>query len=98
MPAPICVKCQMTMRCERNEQLINDVTTGQFPASYWSGDLFECPVCANAFVVVQTMAFARTAAEQRMLRRNPDESITFAYSPEQREKYADQFTQRLEIP
>ncbi len=96
MPEPICVLCQMTTRCEKNEQLVNDVTAGQFPPSYWSGDLFQCPVCKASFVVIQVTVPSHTADEQRLRGRNPDESITFAYIPEQREQYADQFAKRSE--
>ena len=85
------------MRCEKNEQLVNDVSAGNFPATYWAGDLFECPTCRVSFVVVYQAAArqAGVAAEvQRQRGRNTDSSITFAYSPEQREQYADQFAKR----
>lgn len=96
MPSPICVNCQVVMVCQKNEQLVSDVVAGQFPASYWAGDFFECSVCDAAVVVVQVTVPPRTAAEQCLRGRNPDESITFAYSHEQRLQYADQFDKRSE--
>ena len=45
MPAPICVKCQVEMRCEKNGQLVNDVRVGQLPPTFWASDLFACPCC-----------------------------------------------------
>lgn len=96
MPAPICVKCQVEMRCKKNEQLVNDVTVRQFPSSYWVGDLFECQACLASFVVVNVASLGTLAEDRRMRDRNVGESITFAYSPEQREQYADQFTKRSE--
>ncbi len=96
MPAPICVKCQVEMRCEKNEQLVNDVTAGQSPASYWSGDLFECRACDAAVVVVGVVSLGMLSEGRVMRDRKLGESITFAYSPEQREQYADQFETRSE--
>ena len=104
MPAPICVSCGLEMRCEKNDQFVNDVTTAgqlQFPPTYWSGDLFRCPAC-SAEIVITNRKFDELSScwsrreRDAWLRRygNGDDgrlSITFAYSPEQREQYADQF-------
>ena len=106
MPAPICITCGLEMRCEKNDQFVNDVTADQFPSTYWSGDLFRCPACRAEIVITNRKfeAISRTWTPRERdawLRRygNSDDgrlSITFAYSPEQREQYADQFETRSE--
>jgi len=92
MPAPICVKCQVEMRCKKNNTLVNDVRVGRFQSIYWLGDLFECLVCSSSIVVgLKRGMSAKVVTEEGF---NRSESITFAYSLEQREKLADQFPER----
>ena len=71
MPTPICVKCQVEMRCKLNGQLVNDLDVGNFPATYWLGDLIECPCCANQVVV----GFGH---QLRSVVEHPNDSIAFA--------------------
>lgn len=47
MPAPICVKCGLTMRCHRNDQQII-VTTDRKktqPYKIYRADVYECSEC-----------------------------------------------------
>lgn len=47
---PICVECQMEMRCTKNEQQVKDRASGVFPATYWSGDEYTCQSCGMRIV------------------------------------------------
>ena len=47
---PVCVKCQREMIPIQNEFLVKDEATEKFPATYWYGDLYECPSCNNKIV------------------------------------------------
>ncbi len=95
MPAPICVQCQMTMRCEKNDRLVNDVRAGNFPPTYWLGDMFRCQKCHTEIVVGFGIEMDDvTVADLRAYRALSGDSMCFAYSPEQREQYADQFEKR----
>ena len=47
---PICVPCRMEMRCVKNNRIVRDPETTQFPATYWLGDEYECPVCEQRIV------------------------------------------------
>lgn len=49
-PRPICIPCKVEMRCERNDQLVNDPQADNFPSTYWSGDQYRCPACGHAIV------------------------------------------------
>ena len=51
MKRPICVRCRVEYRCTKNDQLVNDAAIGNFPATYWFGDLFACPRCGSEIVV-----------------------------------------------
>ena len=44
---PVCVKCCMEMRCEKNEVRVSGAN------KRWqsSGDMFNCPVCNTKIVV-----------------------------------------------
>ena len=90
MPAPICVKCQVEMRCEKNEQFVNDIRVGSFRATHWAGDRFACP-CCDAEIVIG-FGWGMSESAHREEGRNPDDSITFAYSPDQLQKYPEQFS------
>ena len=97
MPAPICVQCQMTMRCEKNDRLVNDVCAGDFSPTYWLGDMFRCPKCHTEIVVGLGIEMDDvTVANLRAGGALSGDSMCFAYSPEQREQYADQFEKRSE--
>lgn len=91
MPAPICVKCQVEMRCEKNGQLVNDVRAGQcLPSTYWASDLFACP-CCGIEIATGFQNKGTSWLEQRRLGGDVDSSITFASGPGQLEEFADQF-------
>jgi len=45
MPRPVCVKCQIQMRCEKNGVGLLELATPNRPYKIWSSDLFRCPVC-----------------------------------------------------
>ncbi len=97
MPAPICVKCQVEMRCEKNDRLVNDVRAADFPPTYWLGDLFRCPKCHTEIVVGFGGEMDDVTVEN--LREGgalSGDSMCFAYSPGQREHHADQFEKRSE--
>ena len=47
---PICVSCQLSMRCAKNEFMVKDPETPQSPSTIWSGDRFECPSCEASIV------------------------------------------------
>lgn len=84
MPAPICVQCQVEMRCKLNDQPVNDLAVGNFPATYWLGDLMECPCCAFEIV----LGFGR---ELSSVAGHPNKSIAFARDAKQRQQYAHRF-------
>ena len=69
MPRPICVPCAVEMRCEKNDQAVNDRAIEPFPATYWRGDRFKCPECSTEVVI----GFGRACQEPI-----PD-SIEFRY-------------------
>lgn len=88
MPAPICVKCRVQFRCQKNDAMVNDVSAGNFPSSYWMGDLFECPVCHTEIVT----GFGRPMSAELWERGfSAMGSITFAHEPAQLEQFAAQF-------
>jgi len=92
MPSPICVQCQLVMRCEKNDRLVNDVRAGDLPATYWLGDLFKCPKCHTEIMV----GFSREYDELEMLqlRKNgiaDHDSLAFARDLPQLDKFASQF-------
>ena len=97
MPAPICVECQVEMRCKENDKLVNDVTSGCFPSTCWLGDMFECPVCFSEIVLgfgaeigVEQLDHLRSVG----LIHKP--SMTFAREPRQLQEYADQFKKQID--
>ena len=51
MPRPICVSCACEMKCERNDQCVNDPKMDKFPSTYWLGDKYKCPACESEVVV-----------------------------------------------
>lgn len=93
MPAPICVSCQLEMRCEQNERFVNDVRAGNFQPTYWLGDLFRCPKCHAEIVV----GFGAAMDEAKILRMQRKKlialqiSITFARNLSQLSEFASQF-------
>jgi hypothetical protein len=72
------------MRCEKNDQFVNDVKSDVFPSTFWSSDLWRCPVCGN---IIAT-GFGRGQIAKRV---TPGESLTFAHDPSQLTTFADQF-------
>ncbi len=97
MPAPICVKCQLEMRCEQNDYLVNDVRAADFPPTFWLGDLFRCPQCGTEIVV----GFGHEMSELKMLRLREldaasEDSLVFAHEAHQLHRYSDQFAKRSE--
>lgn len=60
MPNPICRACAKVMRCSENEVVVNDPAVGNYPASYWQGDAYQCSEC-NAEVVIGFGAPSMTA-------------------------------------
>lgn len=50
MPQPICVPCKVEMVCDKNEAYVHDPPSGQFPATYWSGDRYRCPKCGHQII------------------------------------------------
>ena len=50
MPRPICVKCHVEMRCRKNNFPVHDPAVGDFPSTYWLGDLFACPGCGTQII------------------------------------------------
>lgn len=70
---PICFPCKLEMTCEKNEVMVKDKAVGQFPSTYWYGDLYECPGCGARIVTglgrameaekAEKMADAKTAME-----------------------------------
>jgi len=50
MSRPICVNCKREYQCKKNEQLVNDKSFEGFPATFWMGDLWECPACKHQVV------------------------------------------------
>lgn len=78
MPRPICVRCRVEFRCEKNGVVVNDPEANGFPASYWKADRYGCP-CCGALIIV---GFSRESipdewvhpgmkAESLEFRRNP---------------------------
>ena len=51
MLPPICVLCRCTMRCIKNEVLVKDKPTEEFPSTFWYGDQFSCPSCKSEIIV-----------------------------------------------
>lgn len=49
-PTPICVKCQLEMRCIKNNRPVADPSAASGPSTYWLGDEYECPECHNRIV------------------------------------------------
>lgn len=41
----VCAKCHVTLRCVKNSFPVKDQAAGVFESTYWSGDLYECPLC-----------------------------------------------------
>jgi len=78
----------------QNDKMVNDVTAAGFESTYWRGDLFECPVCGAEIVV----GFGREISAERLQEIGfaANGSLTFAYEPQQLEKYADQFCTQSE--
>jgi hypothetical protein len=48
---PICAKCKRTMVCAKNNFLVADPASGDFPSTYWYGDKWDCPGCGAEIVV-----------------------------------------------
>ena len=50
MGRPICVNCKQEYQCKKNDQIVNDKSFDGFPATFWMGDLWECPTCKHQVV------------------------------------------------
>lgn len=81
-PSPICVNCNQEMQCERNGRIVHDPKVGDFPATYWVGDEFKCPLCQHSIVV----GFARKdfTAEELKNEKEYKRAVPFVHSLEQR--------------
>jgi hypothetical protein len=44
MRQPICVKCQVSLKCIKTGVDV-EAMAADMPYQIWSGDLFECPSC-----------------------------------------------------
>jgi|WetSurMetagenome_2_1015567.scaffolds.fasta_scaffold01396_22 hypothetical protein len=50
MPRPLCVKCQVEFKPERNDVVV-DVLDGHGKSyQLWCADLWECPQCGNQII------------------------------------------------
>ena len=47
---PICMSCGVVMKCKKNGFLVKDPQAGNFPSTYWRGDLYKCPTCGVEIV------------------------------------------------
>ena len=97
MPAPICVQCQLEMRCQQNDYLVNDLHTLNLGSTYWLGDLFKCLKCHAEIVV----GFGREMDELKMFQLRKSgvachDSIVFAHELSQLEKFPSQFRKKIE--
>ena len=50
MQQPICCKCRIVMRCEKNHFIVRDLEAEGFPSTYWVADKWKCPVCGHEIV------------------------------------------------
>jgi len=55
---PVCVKCSVNMRCEKNGVEVLDIASFG-PYKIWAADKYKCPKCGNEVVV----GFAREGIE-----------------------------------
>jgi hypothetical protein len=78
MLTPICKKCKVEMRCEKNSQMVNDPESGQFPSTYWVGDTFKCPSCKNE-IITGFCGQGFMKEEMEKMGRNISDSIEFRY-------------------
>lgn len=79
---PICCKCQVTMRCAKNEFIVRDPAAvgagGVFNSTYWSGDQYKCPVCGHEIVV----GFGTSITAEKAKELGWDkEAMEFNYKP-----------------
>ena len=51
MNMPICKTCAVIMKCSKNDFVVRDIETPSFPSSYWRGDVYRCPKCANEVII-----------------------------------------------
>ena len=77
-PIPICFKCRVEMRCEKNSQMVHDPEAGGFPSTYWVGDVFKCPECSSQ-VVVGFSKSGFSKEEWESMGRDVSESVEFRY-------------------
>ncbi len=50
MPRPICVKCQIEYRPEKNGAIAEEMATGIGSYKIWSADLLKCPICGHLII------------------------------------------------
>ena len=62
---PICVKCQTSMRCEKN-----GVKVKYSSREAQNGDLYECPKCGNQVIVGFGMKYVTKSPEEYDYVRN----------------------------
>ena len=67
MSRPICVNCKKEYQCKKNEQVVNDKAFGAFPATFWMGDLWECPTCKHQVVTGRGKTLGLTPFEVESL-------------------------------
>lgn len=48
---PVCVKCKVEMRCEKNEHGVELVGCENQSFRFFSGDRYGCPSCGQQIVV-----------------------------------------------
>lgn len=85
MPQPICCKCRIVMRCEKNSFMVRDPEKSGFPSTYWAGDKWKCPVCGQEIVCGFSAGFTQEKAEYMgWTEKDYDagvEALEFVYDP-----------------
>ena len=47
---PICRKCCREFMPIKNDVMVKDKAVGNYPSTYWSGDLYKCPGCGAQII------------------------------------------------
>ena len=82
---PICVKCQTTMRCDKNAVWVRDPAVGPLEPTYWCGDRYKCHECGAQIIT----GFGKKRDAYQMEQGSREKALLFYDGLSQRDRLVE---------